>query len=90
MAFVEHFAGYMAEFGELVTIGGTATGTAIVHLPQVTLGDLIVEDLRLEGETASLEDAEQGVEVVVRGVSYTVRSNQPDGSGWSVVALTLP
>ncbi len=88
--FSEHLPGFFTDFGETVTfVSGTSTtvGTAIFdnryvealdaagQLPYLTMIEADTIGLRL-GDSAS-----------VRGVSYSIRGFEPDGSGITAIRL---
>lgn len=85
----EAFAGYMTDFGEAVVFG-TSTTTAIFDLPSAEFSDVIVNDPRLYCISTEVSSVASGQSAIVRGVSYTVRTVEPDGTGLTIMTLTTP
>lgn len=89
MSFVEHLASYFVDFGEAFTVG-TTTATGIVDMPTRPTFDAVVREVSVTVPLAAVPGAGQGQAAVVRGVSYTVRSVEDDGTGVGILVLTKP
>ncbi len=86
---VEQLEGYFTDFGEAVVVG-TSTGTAIVDMPTVEMVDAYAREVTITAVAATFPAAAQGQTSTVRGVSYTVRTVAPDGSGLVQIQVTKP
>ena len=79
------------EFGAVVTVAG-------VSVPGIFDAAYLAEDIlgaglqgaspRLTCRTADVAGAAEGAAVVVDGAAYTLRRQEPDGTGMTVLILT--
>ena len=79
--FAEDLSPFFADFGEAVTVQGTAATGIFDTSADVVLGDVITNAPTLE--LPATVAAAAGGAVVVRGVSYTIRqvlAQPPDGA----------
>jgi hypothetical protein len=84
---IEQLAGYFADFGEDVVIG-TSSGVVIVDMPTIESADSLARDVLITAAASDFPSAAQGQAVTLRGVSYTVRTVAPDGSGLVTIEVT--
>ncbi len=85
----EALDGFFVDFGETVVLG-TTTGTGIVDAPVDVYNQVLASGLELTVIADRIAGVAAGQGATVRGVSYTVRSVEPDGTGLAVVRLTKP
>jgi hypothetical protein len=89
--FVEDFATYLADFGQVVTLNG-ATVTVIFDNAYGEAFDMATRVPRAGLPTASATAANAAVGcafVLGSGGTYRVTSLQPDGTGWTTLELEL-
>ncbi|RLC36254.1 hypothetical protein DRH27_05480 [Candidatus Falkowbacteria bacterium] len=79
-------SGYLATFGEVVTIGG-GTCTAIFDYEYVEVNEVESKQPALTVLSTDATDAGHGDAVTVRGVGYTIISIQADGTGLVLLVL---
>lgn len=87
--FAEAFSGYFVDFGETVVIG-TSTGTAIVDAAVDEFSRVLASAVILTAAATEFPAAAAGQSATVRGVSYTVRTVEPDGTGIVSLRVSKP
>lgn len=89
MAFVEDLAPYFADFGDAGTLNGSAV-RVIFDAPnqQQLAGAGVMSDVpQVQLPTASVPANVVGMSLVIPQGSYTVREQQDDGTGVTVLLL---
>jgi hypothetical protein len=89
MAFVEQLAGYFADFGETVAVG-TSTAPAIVDMAVDEFNRVLTSAVVVTAIASDYPSAAAGQVATIRGVSYTVRSVEPDGTGIVTIRVSRP
>ena len=90
MPFVEDHALFLADFGQVATIGGVEVRAIFDN--GYSLGSAGVLGMATTGPmltlpTASVPANPVGVAALVAGVSYVVAAHEPDGTGMSMLRL---
>ena len=89
MSFVEQLDGYFLDFGETVVMG-TTTATGIVDAPVDAYNGVLANAMDVTIIADRITGVATNDSATIRGVSYTVRSIEPDGTGLALVRLTRP
>ena len=79
-------AGYLAAFGESVTVGGESV-TGIFDYEYVEVNEVESKQPALTVLATDVTDAGHGDAVTVRGAGYTIISIQADGTGLVLLVL---
>jgi len=87
MPFTDDTSEFFSDFAEQVTIAG-ASVSAIFDSAYTRVGTLLsTTDPALWCKASDVTSVVRGTAVTVRGVAYTVRDIQPDGTGVTVLQL---
>jgi hypothetical protein len=89
MAFSESFAGYFEDFGESVSIG-TSTALGIVDAGVDEFNRVLASAVVVTAVVADFPAIAAGQAATIRGVTYTVRAVEPDGTGMMLVKVSKP
>lgn len=81
MAFTEDIAGYLVDYGEAVSVNGTALTAIFDNAYTENFGEFAGTRPVLTCREADVAAVVRGMPAVVRTVAYTVVNLQPDGTG---------
>lgn len=86
MPVTEPLAPYLTAFGQPMTLDGRAV-QGIFDAPYVETMGMATRAPQVQLPTADVGAAGQGSTLVHAGVTWRVRSHEPDGTGWSTLSL---
>lgn len=89
MAFAEPFDVYLADFGQDVTLNGAAVRVIFDNAYRELFDGVATRTPTAGLPTGAAGSASQGALLVTGGRTYRVTSVQPDGTGWTTLALEL-
>lgn len=87
MAFTEDLSPYFVDFGVTATVDGVSARGIFDNDFLTTLGVTAGTGPVLLCKSADITSAAQGDTVVVAGISYTITSLEPDGTGLTLLRL---
>ena len=89
MPFVENLAPFLADFGDAGTLAGLPV-RGIFDAPAGTdLGGITASEPQFQLPTAQVPGASRGLALVIPQGNFTVREALPDGTGMTLLLLTV-
>lgn len=90
MRFVENFDPFLGDFGTDAVLASGATVRGIFDAESIDVLDASGSGPKFLGKTADIGQLTYGSSLLLGAVLYTVRKNEPDGTGMTRLILERP